>query len=308
MGQGDQDPFDRSHAPVVGEVEQILPGLRVVTAPNAGPMTFTGTQSYIVGEGRVAVLDPGPLDKAHIDALQSAVRRETVKAVLVSHSHRDHSSGAREFARLVGAPVMAHGDPRGARSPLMTRLADDGLLEGGEGIDEGFWPDEVLRDGDRISGPDWELEALYSPGHLSDHLAFVWGRSIFSGDVAMGWATTLISPPDGDLARFRTSIERLIAHAPERLYPGHGGTVEDPERLLTHLLDHRAAREKQILASLSDGPGGISDIVARVYADVPPDLHAAAGRNVFAHLIDLVERGLVGTKTALSSNGTFALR
>ncbi|WP_424931454.1 MBL fold metallo-hydrolase [Amaricoccus macauensis] len=302
-----EDPFKRDHAPRIGAVETLAPGLRVVTAPNAGPMTYTGTRTHIVGEGRVAVIDPGPADGAHLEALAEAVRGETVEAVLVTHSHRDHSAGARAFADRVEAPILAHGNPAVARSPTMARLAQTGAIGGGEGIDPNFRPDTFLREGDRVNGPDWELQALHTPGHLSDHLCFQWGLSVFSGDVAMGWATTLISPPDGDLAAFRESITRLLGLSPARLYPGHGAPVDDPEPLLAHLLAHRAERERQILSTLHDGATTIPEIVARLYADVSPALHGAAARNVLAHLIDLSERGAVDPGGAPGPNSLFSL-
>lgn len=302
-----EDPFERRHAPPIGAVEPLAPGLRVVTAPNAGPMTFTGTRSYIVGEGEVAVIDPGPADPRHLEALAGAVRGERVAAVLVTHAHRDHSEGARAFAERVGAPVLAHGDPAGARSPLMAGLAARGGLGGGEGIDAGFRPDSRIGEGAEISGPGWTLAAIATPGHLSDHLSFRWGEAVFSGDVAMGWATTLISPPDGDLAAFRASIGRLRALAPARLYPGHGAPVEAPERLLAHLLEHRAARERQIVGALAEAPAAIPDLVARLYGDVDPRLHPAAARNVLAHLIDLAARGKVRTQGALAPEARFEI-
>jgi glyoxylase-like metal-dependent hydrolase (beta-lactamase superfamily II) len=298
-------PFQRDHAPPVGETESLAPGLRVVTAPNPGPMTFTGTRSHIVGEGEVAVIDPGPAIGAHLDALVAAVRGERVVAVLVTHSHRDHSAGAAAFAARVGAPVLAHGDPAAARSVLMASLAAQEVISGGEGMDRNFRPDARLRDGDVIDGPDWSLEALHTPGHLSDHLSFRWGDAIFSGDLAMGWATTLISPPDGDLSAFRDSIGRLRALAPAVLYPGHGAPVIDPERLLTHLLEHRAEREAQILNVLRESAARITDIVARLYGDVDPMLHPAAGRNVLAHLIDLQARGMARARGPLSAAAWF---
>lgn len=299
------NPFHRDHAPVIGEIEFLAPGLRVITAPNAGPMTFTGTRSYILGEGQVAVIDPGPPDPGHLAALTDAVAGETVVAILVTHAHRDHSSGARALAARLSAPVLAHGDPKGARSPVMARLAESFELGGGEGIDAGFRPDAVLGEGDVLHGPDWALRAIHTPGHIGDHLAFLWENAVFSGDVAMGWATTVISPPDGDLAAFRRSIARLRDLAPARLFPGHGAPVEVPERLLTHLLAHRDGREAQILGALSDGPAPIAALVQRLYAEVEPALHGAAARNVFAHLIDLSQRGLVAAQGALGPNATF---
>jgi glyoxylase-like metal-dependent hydrolase (beta-lactamase superfamily II) len=287
------DPFERDHAPPVGVAEVLAPGLRVVTAPNAGPMTFTGTRSYLVGGEELAVIDPGPDDPDHLAALERAVGGAHVSAVLVTHAHRDHSAGAAAFAARVGAPVLAHGDAPGARSAVMAALAEEVALGGGEGVDPGFRPDRRLGDGDRVEGAGWALEALHTPGHMADHLSFRWGDAVFTGDVVMGWASTLISPPDGDLAGFRTSLARLKDLAPSVLYPGHGAPVREPGRVIDWLVAHRAAREAEILAALARGPAQVAELVAAIYAGVDPRLHPAAARNVLAHLVDLGARGLV---------------
>jgi hydroxyacylglutathione hydrolase len=287
-------PFDLTHAPPVGRPETLAPGLRVVTAPNPGPMTFTGTRTYLLGDDALAVIDPGPDDPAHRAALLAAIAGAPVTAVLVTHAHRDHSAGARAFADAVGAPVLAHGDPAAARSPTMTRLAAAGGLGGGEGIDATFAPDQPIRDGAVVRGPGWTLTALATPGHTADHLSFAWeeGGALFTGDHVMGWATTLISPPDGDLAAFRASLARLRARPEPVYYPGHGAPVRDPVPLVDHILAHRAAREAEIVAALAQGPATIAELVARIYAGVDPALHGAAARNVLAHLLDLANRAL----------------
>jgi glyoxylase-like metal-dependent hydrolase (beta-lactamase superfamily II) len=286
MAEG--DPFERDHAPPVGVPERLGPGLRVITAPNPGPMTFTGTRSYVVGEGEVAVIDPGPDDPAHLGALAAAVRGERVAAVLVTHAHRDHSAGARTFAAQVGAPVLARG-------PVPVPPAPAFAPGGGEGRDEGFRPDAAIGDGATVAGPGWTLVALETPGHSADHLAFAWPEAgaLFSGDHVMGWATTLISPPDGALGPFRASLRRLQGR-PETVYhPGHGAPVRDPQRIVAHILAHRDRREAEIVAALAAGPATVAGLVAALYAGVDPRLHGAAARNVLAHLVDLEARGLV---------------
>ena len=286
-------PFDLSHAPPVGIPERLAPGLRVVTAPNAGPMTFTGTRTYLLGDEAVAVVDPGPDDPAHRAALCAALAGAPVSAVFVTHAHRDHSAGARAFADAVAAPVLAHGDPAGARTAAMARLAAAGGLGGGEGIDGGFAADEAIRDGAVFRGPGWTLTALATPGHTADHLSFAWeeGGAVFTGDHVMGWATPLISPPDGDLGAFRASLARLRARPETVYYPGHGAPVREPAALVDHILAHRAVREAEIVAALAHGPATIPELVATIYTGVAPALHGAAARNVLAHLLDLADRG-----------------
>ncbi len=257
-------PFDLDHAPPVGTPERLAAGLRVVNAPNAGPMTFTGTRTYLVGEGEVAVIDPGPDDPRHRAALVAALGAERVAAVLVTHAHRDHSAGARAFAAEVGAEVLAHGDPVGALRPDAARWQGIG---GGEGLDSGFRPDRRIGEGAVLRGPGWTLTALATPGHTGDHLAFAWAEAnaLFSGDLVMGWATTLISPPDGDLGEFRASLRRLQARPEAVYYPGHGAPVVDPQAVIAYVLGHRAEREGQnpggAGARSGDGGGiGCSDL------------------------------------------------
>ena len=283
-------PFDLDHAPPVGVPERLAAGLRVVTAPNGGPMTFTGTRTYLVGEGEVAVIDPGPDEPRHRAALVAALGAERVAAVLVTHAHRDHSAGARAFAAEVGAEVLAHGDPVVARPAGMARWQGIG---GGEGLDADFRPDRRIGEGAVLRGPGWTLTALATPGHTGDHLGFAWAEAnaLFSGDLVMGWATTLISPPDGDLGEFRASLRRLQARPEAVYYPGHGAPVVDPQAVIAYVLGHRAEREGQIRAALARGPATVAELIAAIYLDVDPGLRAAAGRNVLAHLLDLGDRG-----------------
>jgi glyoxylase-like metal-dependent hydrolase (beta-lactamase superfamily II) len=282
-------------------VIQIAPGIRRVRATNASPMTFTGTNSYIIGTGAVALIDPGPDDPAHLAALLAALGPgERVSHILVTHAHRDHSALAPSLAAVTGAPVLAFGDARAGRSPVMRQMADLGLVGGGEGTDAGFAPDRTLADGTVLEGDDWRLEALHTPGHFGNHLSFLTGDSLFSGDLAMGWASTLISPPDGDLSAFLTSIGRLQATGASRLLPGHGEPVDDGPARLDWLLAHRHARNDAILEALADGPAHIPALTARIYTDTPAALLPAAERNVLAHLIDLQGRALVRAEPTLT--------
>jgi hydroxyacylglutathione hydrolase len=273
-------------------LEELEPGLMRLRAPNPSPMTGPGTNSYVVGYDRLVVLDPGPDDPAHLQALLSVIGARPVEAILVTHAHLDHSALAPALAQATGAAVCAYGPATAGRSAVMRRLADAGI-GGGEGLDEGFAPDRCLADGAELAPEEAPLTALHMPGHMAGHLCFAWRGAVFSGDLVMGWSSTLISPPDGDLAAFRRSCERLRAHAPRRLYPGHGAPVDSPAERIDWLLAHRAAREAQIRAALEDGPLDPAALTERLYADLPIALHPAARRNVLAHLIDLMERNLV---------------
>jgi glyoxylase-like metal-dependent hydrolase (beta-lactamase superfamily II) len=273
-------------------------GLMRIVAPNPSPMTERGTNSYVLGAGDVAVIDPGPDDAGHRAALVAAIGGRPVRAVIVTHSHLDHSPGAAPLARAVGAPVLAFGPSDAGRSPTMRALAD--RVEGGEGVDAGFAPDASLADGDRVAGDGWTLRALHTPGHMANHLSLHWeeGAQTFTGDTVMGWASTLISPPDGDLGQFMASLDRLEALGARRFHPGHGAPVASPAARCRELRAHRLSREAAILAAL-DAPRRIPELVARIYADTPPALHAAAARNVLAHLIHLAETGRAEADPAL---------
>lgn len=303
-------PFERDHRTVPGRAEFVAPGVRAVTAPNPGPMTFTGTRSYIVGEGRVAVIDPGPDDPAHREALMRALGPgEQVMAVLVTHAHRDHSAGAARFAAAAGAPVLAHGAPEAGMRRLAAEWAAAGMFGGGEGIDRGFRPDRVIGDGAVVADGGWRLQAIATPGHLGDHLAFAWEEAglLFSGDVLMGWSTTVIAPPEGDLGAFMDLLDRLAAR-PEGLFlPGHGGPVREPRAMIEWQAAHRRERTGEILAALGAGPLTVEEIVGVVYAGLDAGLRRAAGRSVLAHLVALAEAGAVSLEGAAGPGVRFRL-
>lgn len=254
-------------------------------------MTQRGTNTYLIGTETLAVIDPGPDDAAHIDAILDAVDGRPVEAVLVTHSHLDHSPAAGPVAARLGAPVLAFGPSDAGRSPTMTRLAG---LGGGEGVQADFAPDRTLADGAEIRGGDWTLRAHHTPGHMANHLSFEWLEtgSVFTGDTVMGWASTMISPPDGDLGQFLDSLDRLAGLGAKRFLPGHGDPVPDPTARCAELKAHRLGREAAILAALAQ-PADIEALVAGIYTDTPPALHGAAARNVLAHLIHLSETGRV---------------
>jgi len=291
--------------PVAGVTEVLADGLRRILAPNPSPMTWRGTNTYIIGEGRVAVIDPGPDRPAHYDAIIAATRGEAIEAILVTHSHVDHSPLARPLSEATGAPVLAYGDSIAGRSDVMADLVTRGMTGGGEGIDATFAPDQCLKDGAVVDGPDWSLQALWTPGHMGNHLCFAWGDVLFTGDHVMGWASSLVSPPDGDLTQFMASCARLAARKDRIYHAGHGAPVTNPRQRINWLIDHRKTRESQILAAMADTPVTIQTLAHAVYTDTRAALMPAAQRNVLAHLIDLLGRGLVETQTPLSPDAEF---
>ncbi len=292
-------------APVAGKPLMLAPDLALVLAPNPSPMTYLGTNTYILGRETLAVIDPGPDNPAHLKALMDAINGRPVAHILLTHSHVDHSPLARPLANLTGAPVLAFGDSIAGRSTVMQRLAADGLAGGGEGIDHAFAPDDCLRDGEIVQGSWGALTALHTPGHIGNHLCFVWKDAVFTGDHVMGWASSLVSPPDGDLTDFMRSCTRLTALKSEIYYPGHGAPVTAPAARLHWLISHRKAREAQILDALQAGPATPQHITSKIYNDVPNSLLGAAERNVFAHLIDLYERDIVGAQPHLSAGAAY---
>ena len=289
-------------------VESLEPGLRRVLAGNPSPMTHWGTNTYIVGEGRVAIIDPGPNDPNHLQSILAALGPgEQVSHILVTHSHTDHSSLARPLAKATGAPVLAFGDSLAGRSAVMVRLAAGGQIGGGEGVDQRFVPDEVLSDGQVISASDWTMRVLWTPGHFGNHLSFAWNDAVFTGDHIMGWASTLVSPPDGDLTAFMASTELLAGRRDRVFYPGHGAPIDDPAGRTNWLLAHRRQREAAILQALARGPSEIAELTVRIYTDVRPGLRRAAERNVFAHLIDLVLKSRVAATPEIAFSARYSL-
>lgn len=287
-------------------LERLEDGIRRIVAPNPSPMTFRGTCSYVLGTGDVAVIDPGPANPAHLQAiLDGLMPGERVAAVLVTHAHLDHSPGAPLLAEAVGARVYAFGPPQAGRSPLMQELAARGLTGGGEGVDHAFAPDVVLAHGETLARGDWEVEALHTPGHFCNHLSFAMGDAIFTGDVVMGWASTLISPPDGDLGDYFRSLDLLAARHARVFYPGHGEAVTETGAKLSELAEHRRDRSAQILARLAEGPATIAALVQAIYTDTPAALHPAAARNIFAHLIEMTRTNQVIATPHLTPDAVF---
>lgn len=283
-------PFVREFDFQYGRVDRVSPLIRRVIADNPGPFTFTGTGTYIIGHDTpgagVAVIDPGPLDDAHLKALLAAVEGQRVSHVLVTHTHRDHVPLARPFAEATGATVLA------AQPPLRTIHASAPL---DEDEDETFVPDVVLSGGERIEGDGWTLEAMATPGHASNHMAFALldENALFSGDHVMGWSTTVVAPPDGNMTAYMASLEAVIARDFSTLWPTHGAPVTDVAPFLAAYRAHRLGREAQVMARLQAGDRTIADMVPTLYAAVDRRLWPAASLSVWAHLIALVETGRV---------------
>lgn len=293
-------------APAVGQPETLGPGIRRILAPNPSPMTFHGTNTYLIGRRDLAVIDPGPPSDAHLAAILAALGPgQRISHILVTHAHADHSSLARPLARMTGAPVLAYGPADAGRSAAMRALAEAGGLGGGEGVDRGFAPDIALADGARVDGDGWTLTAMWTPGHFGNHLCLALGNAVFTGDLVMGWASSLVSPPDGDLTDFMASCQRLRQVGAAVLHAGHGAPIEAPTARIDWLIAHRLAREAAILERLADGPATPATLARTIYADIPEALLPAASRNVLAHLIDLTGRGLCTSRGALRADGVF---
>ncbi len=279
--------------------------LRVMTADNPSPLTGPGTNTFLLGREQIAVIDPGPDLPAHRAAILAAAGPGRISHILVTHAHLDHSGGARALAEATGAPILGFGPAEAGRSAVMARLALEGGLAGGEGLDRDFAPDLALADGAVIESDEWQLVALHTPGHFAGHLSFQSEGRIFCGDVVMGWSSTLISPPDGDLADYFRTLSRLDSLGAVELLPAHGATIADPAARLAELAAHRRTRTAQILTALRDAPADTETLARRIY-DVPPALIRAATRNVLAHLIALTELGAVSTVGAIHASSVFS--
>jgi glyoxylase-like metal-dependent hydrolase (beta-lactamase superfamily II) len=255
-----------------------------VLAPNSSPYTYTGTQTHLVGERELAVIDPGPDDDAHLAALLAAIAGRRVTAIVITHHHRDHSPLAIRLKAETGAPIVG-------AAPF--HLSDDGP-RADAAFDATYAPDRVLAEGDTVTGEGWTLEAIATPGHTSNHLAFALPetKALFSGDHVMGWSTSVVSPPDGDMTAYMASLEKLIGRDDRVYYPGHGEQIEKPQRWVRGMLGHRKQREGQIRRQLENGPATIAAMTPAMYVGLAPALLPAAERSVLAHLIDLENRGL----------------
>ena len=271
--------------PATGEAIQLEPLVTRILAANPSPFTYTGTETYLIGTSDVAVIDPGPDLPSHVDALLRAIDGRAVVAILCTHTHRDHSPASRAVQAATGAPIIGC-------APLV--IDDDGPRSDAA-FDRDYQPDRVLADGEQVTGDGWTLTAVATPGHTSNHLCFALEESgaLFTGDHVMGWSTSVIAPPDGDMGDYMASLDKLLARKDRVYYPAHGDAVDKPQRLVRGMMGHRKQREGQILRLLGKEIGEIPAMVEKMYVGLDPRLTGAAGRSVLAHLIDLRQRGVV---------------
>lgn len=298
----DDIPFDKDLQLVPGRVDRAMPGVRRLLCNNPSPFTFKGTMSYIVGEGTVAIVDPGPDDPAHIAALLDAVRGETVSHIFVTHTHLDHSPGVPAVKAATGALVLAEGPHRPSRN---LNVGEAPRMEGSNDTD--FKPDRTLADGEVVSGKGFTIEAVTTPGHTANHMAFSFREQdvLFSGDHVMAWSTPVVAPPDGSMGDYMASLDKLRGRTEQIYFPGHGGAVTNAPRFVAAYILHRKAREAAIVRQLEKGESDIPTLVGAIYANLDPRLVRAAGMSVLAHLEDLVARGTIATDGAPSIAGRY---
>ena len=285
----DDIPFNRKFDIEHGVSEQISPMIRRIVAPNEGPFTMKGTCTYIVGQGEVAVIDPGPLRDSHLEALRRELKNEKITHILVTHTHNDHSPLATVLSQETGATIYAQGPHL---SPL-DHSHDGPNLD--EASDRNFMPDHKMEHGGIIEGSDWSFECVFTPGHTANHMAFELReeQALFSGDHVMGWSTSVVAPPDGNMADYMNSLRLLTDRQDQVYWPGHGGPIAAPRPYVRAFITHRKMRERAILKRIEDGDRLIADIVLRIYRDLDPRLHPAAQLSVRAHIEDLVARGRI---------------
>ena len=297
-------PYDKQFDLEPGRVDEIAPGVRRLLANNPGPFTFKGTLSYIVGRGKVAIIDPGPDDPHHVAALLDAVRGETVTHIFVTHTHRDHSPAVPAIKAATGATIYAEGPHRAAR-PL--HIGEHNPLDAS--ADHDFRPDITLADGAVVVGEGFSVEAVTTPGHTANHMAYALrGKDIlFAGDHVMAWSTSIVAPPDGAMSDYMASLEKLRTRRESLYFPGHGPAIKDAPRFVNAYITHRRMREASILRNLAKGPSNIPALVRAIYAGLDSRLTGAAALSVLAHLEDLVTRRVVETDGAPAIDGIYRL-
>ena len=292
-----KSPFSLNFRCEPGKIELLEENIQRIIAPNASQMTFTGTNTYLVGNKCLAVIDPGPKNLTHLNSILSSVKpHQKISHILITHSHIDHSPLSKLLKEKTGAKIYAFGNSFSGKSSIMQRLSDQGDLRGGEGLDLEFKPDILITDNDIISNDEWSFEVIHTPGHLGNHVCFGLNEQniLFSADHVMGWATSLVSPPDGDLTQFMESLRKLLTKDQyTKFYPGHGDIISNPTEIINYIIDHRKMRETQIMNELKDLSLTATKLTKAIYTEIDKSLIPAAARNVFAHLIDLGERDLV---------------
>ena len=293
--------FDRDFDPQHGTVVELSPLIKRIVCNNGGPFTFTGTGTYLVGKQTIAVIDPGPDDDDHLQALLKALDGKTVSHIIITHTHMDHSPLAARVKLATGAKTYAFG-PHGAG-----RVTQSGDMQLDAGGDLDFTPDVLISDSDVISTGEWSLEAVFTPGHTSNHMAFslLEENALFSGDHVMAWSTSVIAPPDGYMADYFASLKKLLDRDEKIYWPTHGGPKREPRRFVRAFLTHRKMREAAIETRIKKGDRSIAAIVKNIYRDVDPRLHPAAAMSTMAHIEHLIERRLVQTDRDLSLSGEF---
>lgn len=297
------DPeFSRDFQPVYGQAVPVAQGVQRMTVNNPSPFTFHGTNSYIVGDRSVAVIDPGPEDEAHFQALMVALEGREVTHIFVSHTHRDHSPLAKRLKAATGAVTVAEGPHRAARP-----LHEGERNPFAESADMDFVPDIALGDDATLSGDGWTLRALHTPGHTANHATFALDGTgiVFSADHVMAWATTIVAPPDGSMSDYMASLDQLLKRDDRQFLPGHGGPVNDPTAFMRGLRAHRRMREKAVLKRIVAGDRSIADMVKVIYRSTDPRLHGAAALSVLAHIEDLIEKGQIQTNGPPSLTGAY---
>lgn len=294
--------FDTGFDPAYGSAVSVAPGILRVTAPNASPYTFHGTNSYIVGHDTLAVVDPGPEDERHLRTLLETIAGRPVSHIFVSHTHRDHSPLADRLKAETGATVVAEGPHRAARQLV---IGEVNALD--ESNDTDFLPDTILTDGGLVDGDGWTIRGLHTPGHAANHMVFALEGTdiLFSADHVMAWSTSIVAPPDGAMADYMASLEKLLERDDRFFLPGHGGPVAQPQAFMRGLKAHRKMRERAVLDRLEKGDRTIAEMVKTIYRDTDPRLHGAAGLSILAHLEDLVGRGLAITDGPPSIAGIY---
>ena len=284
-----------------GVLEEVAPGVRRIVANNPSAFTFFGTGTYVVGSGEVAVIDPGPLDEKHISGLIAGLKGEKISQILITHTHQDHSPGAEPLKKITGAETFAFG-PHGFGKQLMG-------VDIQEGGDMQFQPDHLIEDGQVLKGKDWSITCVYTPGHASNHMAFALneGEILFSGDHVMGWSTSIVSPPDGDMASYMESLDKLKARSDKVYWPTHGPSIEEPLHYVDALIEHRLEREEQIVSCIEGGIHKISEMVPEMYSGTPKHMHPAAERSVLASMANLLKKGRVFCEEGEGIRGVYKM-